>query len=229
MALHWRPVGPESEQTYWQRRALVALAVLVPILLLASLLGGDDDDRLQQRAGARASASPVPGLSPVPTPSVDPSASPGADPSASPGASVDPSASPDPSASAGPECADDALELAPAATEASYALGASPQLELTVTNTGSTPCRRDLGQAAVEIIVFSGEDRIWSSDDCAPGGGADVVTLQPGAVEVSRVTWSGTRSLPGCAGEQARALAGTYRVTGRVGELRAEGEPFQLG
>ena len=227
MALHWRPVGPESEQTYWQRRALVALAVLVPILLLASLLGGGEQDRLEPRADATASPSPLPGLTPLPTPSVDPSAS--ADPSASPSASLDPSASPDPSASAGPACADEALELAPAATESSYALGASPQLELTVTNTGSTPCSRDLGQAAVEIIVFSGEDRIWSSDDCAPGGGADVVTLQPGASEVSRVTWSGARSLPGCAGDEERALAGTYRVTGRVGELRAEGEPFQLG
>ena len=46
MALHWQPVGPESAETYWKRRAAVALAVLVPLVLLLSLLsrlGGDDE------------------------------------------------------------------------------------------------------------------------------------------------------------------------------------------
>jgi len=226
MALHWRPVGPETEQTYWLRRAAVALAVLVPLTVLLSLLGGGDDDRLAQRSSSSTS-SPAPRPLPSGGPSADPSADPSAGPGADPLASASPGATPTASA-AGTPCPDDALRLEAAATEDSYAVGASPRLELSVTNTGAVPCRRDLGQAAVELVVFSGSDRIWSSDDCAPGGEADVVTLAPGAAEVSRVTWGGTRSLPGCEGDEDRAEAGTYRVTGRVGELRVEGGSFQL-
>ena len=224
MALHWHPVGPESAETYWMRRALVALAVLVPLVLLLSLLTGGGDDALVE-ADATASPSPEPSAasSPDPNASPDPSASPGT--SASPGASASPTASPTAAAAA---CTDAVLRVEAAATEATYAVGASPRLQLTVTNTGTTPCSRDLGQAAVELQVVSGADRIWSSDDCAPGGDADVVTLAPGKAEVSTVTWSGTRSRPGCEGDEERATAGTYRVNGRVGELRESGESFVL-
>ena len=211
MALHWRPVGPEPAQTYWLRRAVLAAAVLLVLVLLLQLLGGgDDDDRLaQQRPSAAASATPGP------TPPASTSA--------------DPSATPDPSASASAAlCGDDVLSVEAVATDESYAVGEQPRLELRVTNTGTAPCSRDLGQAEVELQVVSGEDRIWSSDDCAPGGEADITVLQPGEAETSTVTWPGTRSLPGCQGDDEPADAGTYRVNGRVGELREEGGSFVL-
>ena len=207
MALHWRPVGPEPEMTYWQRRALVLLAVLLPLVLLVWLLGGDDDaDRVAQRS-ARPAASPT--AVPTPTPAL----------------SSSPTASPSPSAAA--PCAPGSLVLRAGATEASYALGSKPKLELSIGVTGA-PCTIDLGQAAVELLVFSGADRIWSSDDCAPGGAPRPTTLEPGKPDISRVTWPGTRSLPGCKGTRAAAQPGTYRVAARVGDQRLEGEPFLL-
>jgi hypothetical protein len=209
MALHWRPVGPEPARTYWERRAVVALAALLPVVLLLSLVGGDDEDRLSPQASPAASA-PAPR---APTPAPTTSGTPSATPSASPGSE---------------QCDDDVLRLDPVPAEQTYPVDAEVRLELRVTNTGPTPCSRDLGQAAVELLVVSGDDRIWSSDDCAPGGTADVVVLDPGTPEVSRVTWPGTRSLPGCGGDEARALPGTYRVAGRVGDLRAEGGSFTL-
>jgi hypothetical protein len=212
MALHWRPVGPEPAQTYWLRRAVLAAAVLLVVLLLLQLFGGGDDDRLAQSpADTPASSTPEP----LPTPGAS--------------ASTDPSATPDPSASASASpCDDEVLSIEAAATEGSYAVGEQPKLELRVTNRGTTPCARDLGQAAVELQVVSGDDRIWSSDDCAPGGEADLTVLQPGEAETSTVTWPGTRSLPGCQGDDEPADAGTYRVTGRVGELRQDGSSFVL-
>jgi len=214
MALHWRPVGPEPARTYWLRRAVVAAAVLLVVVLLLQLLGGDGDDRVAQEqadVAATATASPVPVVTPGPT------------------ASADPSATPDPSASASAApCADEALSIQASAIEESYAVGDQPRLELRITNTGTTPCSRDLGQGAVELQVVSGADRIWSSDDCAPGGDAAPTVLEPGAAETSTVTWPGTRSLPGCQGDDEPAQAGTYRVNGRVGDLREEGEPFVL-
>jgi hypothetical protein len=220
MALHWRPVGPEPAQTYWLRRAVVAAAVLLVVVLLLQLLqllsGGDDEDRLAQ-SGPTASASPGTTPGPVPTP--------GASASAGASATPDPSASATASATA---CTDEVLQVQAAADDESYAVGEQPRLELRITNSGATPCSRDVGQAAVELQVVSGDDRIWSSDDCAPGGEPELTVLQPGAVETSTVTWPGTRSLPGCQGDDEPADAGTYRVIGRVGELREQGESFVL-
>jgi hypothetical protein len=210
MALHWRPVGPEPASTYWQRRAVLAAAVVLLLALLVSLLGGggDEPDRLAGEAA--------------------PSAAPSTGPSTTgPATSATPSASP--SAAAVPICQPDALKVEALASEERFAVGSSPRLSLRVTNTGATPCTRDLGQAAVELVVLSGSDRIWSSDDCAPGGKKDVTTLQPAKPVVQRVTWNGRRSRPGCAGDKDRAQAGTYRVNARVGQLKVEGDVFRLG
>ncbi len=97
-----------------------------------------------------------------------------------------------------------------------------------MTNTGSAPCTLDLGQDAVELLIFSGADRIWSSDDCTSTGAAKPTPLQPGKAVPTRVTWAGRRSLPGCKGPKAQALPGTYRISGRVGELQVEGGSFQF-
>jgi hypothetical protein len=210
MALHWRPVGPEPAQTYWLRRAVLVAAALLVVLLLAQLLGGGDDGRLAQ-SPADATASPSP--EPLPTP----------------GASADPSATPDPSASASAApCDEAALTVEAGAEDESYPVGEQPRLELRITNTGTAPCSRDLGQAAVELRVVSGDDRIWSSDDCASRGEAEVTVLQPGQAETSTVTWPGTRSEPGCQGDDEPAAAGTYRVVGRVGDTLEEGGDFVL-
>lgn len=107
-------------------------------------------------------------------------------------------------------------------------MGGRPQLELRVINTGSAPCTLDLGQSAVELLIFSGPDRIWSSDDCASGGAAKLTTLEPGKAATTRLTWAGRRSLPGCEGPKAQALPGTYRISGRIGDLQVEGAAFQF-
>jgi len=208
MVLNLRPVGPEPAATYWQRRALVLAAVLVALLvvglLLGALFGSDDEpDRLAGPAARPSASSPAMG------------------------ASASPSALPTPSPTLGP-CEASALRVTARTEEETYPVGGRPELELSVTTTGTAPCQRDLGQAAVELLVSSGGDRIWSSDDCAPGGPVKLTTLEPGAPEVTRLTWSGRRSLPGCEGPEAQAQAGTYRVTARVGDLRVEGSPFRI-
>jgi hypothetical protein len=205
MPLHWRPVGPEPESTYWQRRALAAAALVAVLVLLTALLSGGDEapDRLAGAPASPAAATPAPTLGPgLPSPA--------------------------PSPTAAAACAGAALKVEPAVGEDSYRVGTSPRLTLSVTNTGPAPCTADLGSAVVELLVFSGSDRIWSSDDCSKPGPADVTTLAPGKPVVQRVVWDGRRSRPGCTGDKERAQAGTYRVAGRVGQLRAQGEVFRL-
>ncbi|MEX2292033.1 MAG: hypothetical protein WD794_17110 [Mycobacteriales bacterium] len=210
MALHWRPVGPEPSSTYWRRRAALAAVLLLLLVLLTRLLSGDD--------GPDSVAAP----SPAPQPA-SPPAAPTAVPTAQPAV---PTAGPSPPGP--PICQPEALKIQASADRSSYRVGSSPRLSLSVENTGGGPCTRDLGQAAVELLVTSGEDRIWSSDDCAPGGAERVTTLQPRKPVVQRVTWDARRSRPGCTGGKERAEPGTYRVTGRVGQLRVEGDAFRF-
>jgi hypothetical protein len=208
MALHWRPVGPEPEQTYWRRRAALAITVVLLIVLIAQLTGrGGDEDRLS--SGEPSPSSPTTG-------------------SAEPTPTTPSSASTPPSGAAADLCPPAELQIVADADKDSYPAGGRPQLELRVTNTGSAPCTLDLGQAATELLIFSGPDRIWSSDDCAPGGAAKPTTLEPGKAVPTRLTWAGRRSLPGCEGPKAQALPGTYRIAGRIGDLQAEGGSFQL-
>lgn len=213
MVLHWRPVGPEPAPTYWQRRAVVVVALLLLVLFLRAVLTGSGGDQTVTAARPSPTAGPS-AAAPEPT----------AGPTADPTASVSPTASPGAAAA----CADAALEVTAAAERDSYPVGARPLLVLTVTNTGSVPCSRDLGQGAVELLVVSGADRIWSSDDCAPGGPVKQVVLAPDKPSVTRLTWAGRRSLPGCEGAKAQAVAGTYRVNARVGELGLDGSAFRF-
>jgi hypothetical protein len=211
MPLHWRPVGPEPASTYWQRRAVLAAAVVLLLALLTTLLGGGDDEP-DTLAEAPPTASPAPS----------------ADPAASPEPGAEPAEPPAPTPAELAACRPEELMIQPLADQSGYSVGASARLTLKATNTGSTPCTTDLGQAAVELLVFSGRDRIWSSDDCAPGGPVDVTTLQPGESSPRASTWDGRRSLPGCGGGKAQAQPGTYRVHGRVGQQVVEGVVFRI-
>lgn len=208
MELHWQPVGPLPAETYWRRRVLVVLAVLAVLVLAWLPFRGGGDDTL----------------------SADPSSSPSAraddDPTDGPSESPTPSPSPTPE----PEpCPDDALEVAATADAEEYAPGSTAALALTIRNKGTVPCRRAVGQGAVELIITSGDDRVWSSDDCAPGGDQGEVVLEPGAEQAARATWPTARSAPGCPPDQPQAQPGTYRVTARVGELRVPGAVFRVG
>ena len=209
MALHWRPVGPEPAETYWRRRAvLAAVAVLLALLVAFLLRDGDEAERLSGD-----------------------SAGPAAAPSGSPAAAI-PTGPPEPSAAPSPggsePCPASGLTVRVGADKDSYPVGGRPVLELAVTNTSAAPCTLDLGQGAVELLIFSGSDRIWSSDDCASGRDAKITTLEPGKPAVTRLTWAGRRSLPGCEGPKAEALPGTYRVSGRVGDQRVQGGSFRI-
>jgi hypothetical protein len=209
MALH--PVGPLPASTYWRRRAVLVAGLLAVVLLLRSCAGRGDD-------------RPVAG-----TASPHPTATATAPASATPQASARASAVTATRAPAPvPACRDEALALTSTTDQATYALGASPRITLSVKNSSSTACTRDLGSGAVELLVFSGADRIWSSDDCNPSTATAVTALAPGAGQAVVKTWPGKRSRPGCSGSAAPAQAGTYRVVARVGTLRVDGAVFQL-
>lgn len=188
------PVGPEGSDVYWRRRAsaLVVLVVLVAVVALGlSRAGGDD-----------ASASAVP-------------AQQGKDPAAAvedePGPAASPAAVPEPE-----PCADEQLQVVATADAGSYAAGTTPQLGVSVRNTGADACTVDLGAGAIELLVVSGADRIWSSRDCEDGAAASVVTVDGQGEQAVATAWPRQRSAQGCPGDLPEPRAGTYQLTASV-------------
>lgn len=200
MPLHWQPLGPLPATTYWRRRGVLALVIVALAVLLWSCSGGQAS-------------------SPTPKPTSSPTST------ASPSPKPTPTATPTPAPTRSPiavavvtTCADEVLQVTLTGADTA-AVGTAPRVRLVVRNTGAVACRRDLGPRAVELVVTSGADRVWSSADCSPGGSQGTITLPPGQADGQALTWPGTRSEPACAGSRAAAQAGTYRLVAKVGAL----------
>jgi hypothetical protein len=97
-----------------------------------------------------------------------------------------------------------------------------------IQNVGSKACLRDVGAAKNELLISSGSTHVWSSDDCNPGGAAQVATLQPGASYSVSVTWLGRLSQKGCPANQPLAQKGSYTLVGRNGDVSSTAAVFSL-
>jgi hypothetical protein len=198
MALH--PVGPLPASTYWRRRLVLVLVVVLPLLLARSCLGGGSTPR------PRASSSPTPTHSSQPSPTHTPS---------------------HPSTTLA-TCPDSALTLSTRTDTADYTVGSTVRVTLTIANTSRVGCRRDLGPGAVEVLVYSGQERIWSSDDCGADTTSSVQTLRAGGSLQTTVSWSGKRSARGCPTPRTTADPGTYVARAHIGTLQASRSVFRL-
>jgi hypothetical protein len=194
------PVGPLPAATYWRRRIVLLVVVLLVLLGLRSALGGGG-------GGGRPRAA----VTPTPTPTATATATPRATSAAAPGS-----------------CSDSGLRLTVAPDPGQHAAGSPVRFTITVTNTTGAACRRDLGGRALEVIVRSGTDRIWSSDDCSTDHSSSVQLLRAGASLQTVVTWQGHRSAPGCPTPTTDARAGTYTVRARLGTLRSAAAVLRL-
>lgn len=212
-----RPVGPLSPGVYWFRRLLVMLVVLVVVWAGYRWLGPGGDGSEAAGPGVAATGTPTPTLA---TPSVTPTVTP---------TTTKPTKKPSKSATPDlPDCADKDISLSVATDAESYPAGVQPQLTLTVRNDSDAACLRDLGPAALELRVSSGGARIWSSDDCNPGGGSDPTPLEPGTPFSQSVTWARVASQPGCPSGEPSADPGQYQVVARNVDLISEPAVFTL-
>lgn len=213
------PVGPASPGVYWFRRIMV-LVVLVALLLgVRWLLTGRGGDGSSSAAGPSSSPTASPTTSPSST--AKPSTSPTTKPSGSP------TSKPSTPAAVG-ECKDSAITVTASTDAASYAVGSTPRLRMRIQNTSDTACKRDVGAAMNELLITSGTARVWSSDDCNTAGTQQVATLQPGQSYSVSVTWLGRLSAKGCPADQPLAQKGSYKLTGRNGEIVSQPAVFAL-
>jgi hypothetical protein len=111
-------------------------------------------------------------------------------------------------------CPATAVSLAVTADATTYGAGVNPTFTVTVTNAGTEPCTLDAGEAARQVVVTSGADRIWSSGDC-PNAAAStkLVLLNAGQPYQARVPWARVRSAAGCPTGLPAPRPGTYQAT----------------
>ena len=235
------PRGPLPPEVYWRRRLIVLGASLLALMFLFVQCTGGDTKKAASTSPTSGSASPKSSAKSPAKPSTKPSATPtgkapaaattskaAAGPAASSKAAASPAApSPSVAPAAPTACTVPGLQVSVKASGVSYGAGALPVFTMSIKNSGTTPCTRDLGTAAIEFVVTSGSDRIWSSDDCNKGT-PKPTTLKPGEVRTVPVTWNRKRSKAGDSCVGPAALPGNYRVAGRLGDLSTLKDAFQL-
>ncbi|MER5785416.1 hypothetical protein ABT104_27455 [Streptomyces mobaraensis] len=127
-----------------------------------------------------------------------------------------------------PDCTSGSFHVTVRSVKGSYGPGERPKFEIVLKNTGSGPCKVDIGSptAVLKITDPAGTQHVWASDDC-PRGRGEVLVEVPGSGETKRtLEWDRKRSAPQCAVPSAGAVAaaGTYRVEVRIGGVVDRGQ-----
>jgi hypothetical protein len=206
------PVGPLPAKVYRRRRLVVGLgllAVLVAIVLIVVRPG-------------QGAATP-PSDPPATLPAAEP-AEPDAD-----DADEEPPADSDATAAA---CSAGTVQVEAVMDKDNYGQDELPQLSLTLTNVGSSPCLLEAGTDVQEYRITSGSDLIWSSKDCQQDSQPFQTVLEPGKpMSTPPFQWSRERSDPStCDGEWTAAVGGgaTYVLQVFVGDLESDTNRFVL-
>lgn len=198
------PVGPEEPRVYWVRRALVLLTVAV---LVAGLVW------LVWPRAAVVTAVPG-GTSPAPSASGSPSAS--------------PSGSATPSTPTGPVACDPAAMRLTVAGFQRVKVSTKQSFTLSVINGGTQPCILTISPKTYSLTVHSGDDRIWSTADCAKWLPEKKLTVKPETAHEFQVSWPLRRSSATCKTSKGTLKPGTYVATAVLLEKATAKQVMQL-
>ena len=197
------PVGPQAGSVYRRRRLVVGLGILAVLAIILLIF-------FRPGGGDDSAAS-------------DPK----------PAASAGPAATAPPDDAASTVCDPAVVTVEAITDQGSYDPDDDPELSLSVTNTGTTPCELNAGTSTQVFTITSGADVYWTSTDCQTEPADAEVTLEPG-VAVSTKTplvWDRTRSSPEtCEISDREAVPGegaSYYLSVSVGGL-ASASPVQF-
>lgn len=197
MSTFRHPVGPESGRTYWRRR-LVFLLGLVAVIVVVLLI-------VVRPGGGGDDANGT-------TPTT--------------GSTGGPTASEDAGSPSGAPCTPANVVVQAVTDSSSYAAGELPQLSLSVTNTGKSPCTIEGGTADQLYTITSGSETYWKSTDCQKDPQHTKVLLSPGKTVTSdTITWDRTRSDPStCGAERPPVAAGgaSYHLKVEIGGVASK-------
>ncbi|MGW5779891.1 caspase family protein [Streptomyces sp. NPDC003863] len=117
-----------------------------------------------------------------------------------------------------PSCSATVLQATLKVTRISYGVGEEPIFEMSIKNSSTTDCRKDLGPLqAILTIRDTSDDLIWSSAHCHETATGVPVRVPALGTVTKKVTWNRQRSLPQCATPATRsAPPGTYLVEAQL-------------
>jgi hypothetical protein len=234
-----RPVGREPPATYWRRRALLLVAVLLALFAGSRACAGDGsgggDGALRRGTGVSLAG---PGNA-EPTSTATPSGGPGStsEPTGEPsGGSGQPTGQPTDESTgivAGGGvvpgyCQDGNIKVSVKPTRSTFPPTQDATFRLSIVNVGSGPCRYEVGPRGWEATAESGTTRIWNSDDCAVAEASRLRTLQPDEPVTVTIVWDRIRSKQGCPSGQPAAAAGTYTLIAKAGNVSSQKVSFVL-
>lgn len=202
-----RPSRP-SAQVYRRRRLALLVAVVVVVGLLvwagigiASLLrpGDPGASGTGPVAGGSSDASGKPTTKPASEPSVEPTG-----------------------------CLEGDITIIASTADSTHGPAENPVLVMTIKNEGKFDCPVNVGTSQQEFAVMSGKDRIFATSDCVQDPTDTEITIEPGASETARFTWTKVRSAPGCKAVTAKPRPGWYGFTAKLGDLTSDTTQFEL-
>jgi hypothetical protein len=223
-----RPVGPEPAQTYWARRALLFAAGMVLAIFMVLIIGStrsgsaaQPNPRTESYSATSSTASPGDPSSAAPsalemagsTPSLV--NLPGSATSALPATkSIQPNEST--KAKAGPaQCAPD--ELRPTLTgRQRLAPKQRTTFQLSLINRSDRTCVARITRNNFELKISSGNDRIWSSNDCPSVIKPINRKLRSEYAVAWTLTWDGMRSESDCKSVREAPDPGRYVATAQL-------------
>lgn len=234
MSTMLHPEGPEEPRTYWMRRG-ISVGVVVLLVLVVALIW--------PRGGESQTASPQPPTGqPVSAPS---SPSVGSD-SVSAGKASTPSSAPTPSEPSPtkpkptkPKASESKASESKAAKAASGPQACSPkdlsvsvsgpgtarvskavEFDVSVINSGKQDCEVDVNQKNFELRVYSGSDKIFSTDHCRQWAPVEAGMLAPGDKLEWNTSWGGTRTASKCKTTKQLLKPGTYVATAKLDKAK---------
>ncbi|RYU14488.1 hypothetical protein [Nocardioides iriomotensis] len=204
-----RPRGHLPARVYWVRRTLVLAVALGLVFGIAQLLGGStgaSDDEAARVVGADRTPTQSPqGQAATADDRPSQQAGPRGTKGRKPKKTKTPLAVP-----TGP-CRNEEVVVEPKLKEAAYA-GSLVHVRLKLTTTGNPACTWTVSPETLVVKITSGNDRIWSSQDCPDAvPQTDVVVRKDVPAKVD-LGWAARRSDTGCTPQRGWAQPGFYHV-----------------
>ncbi len=191
------PRGRLPRRVYWVRRSVVLGVAVLLVFGIGKVLGGTGNDPAD--SDIKASTTSAQQQDPEPSVSLGPVA-----PSKAPHQKAKPPLLP-PSG----ECQDDEVSVLPTVPQA---WGLKPVVIQLALQSLQPACTFKVSPETLVVKITSGDDRIWSSQDCPKSIPVQDIVVRSGVATNVNVTWSGRRSDVGCPAQTDWAHGGFYHV-----------------
>lgn len=124
-------------------------------------------------------------------------------------------------------CQDSDVKVVPAVLDTAYA-GEDVRLTLKLRTFESPACNWEVSAESVAVKLTSGNDRIWSSQECPAVVPTESVILRKRPATLVDVVWSGRRSDAECSRLTQWAQPGWYHVSAAAMGSEPESQQFEL-